>query len=96
LTREATVSPTALAEIRQAFVWGVFVQVASLAFSLIMILDMGELFRRVVMASIVYWCFVIMFALRGARPTNVDLFMIKYGVWPFSVLVVLIASLLGR
>ena len=96
LTREATVNPTMLAEIRQAFVCGVFIQVASLAFSLTMILDMGELFRRVVIASIAYWCFVILFALRGARPTEIDLYVIKYGVWPLAALTVLIAMLMGR
>jgi hypothetical protein len=95
LTPEANVKPIELAEIRQAFVMGLFVQLASLAFTALL-LDLGVMFRCCLIATIAYWCFVIMFALRGARPTEIDLFVIKYGIWPFTALVVLIAPLLGR
>ena len=94
LTRDTGMKPTPVAEIRQAFVLGIFLQVIALATSSVM-LDTGIMFRCIAIATVGYWCFVIMFALRGARPTQVDLFMIKYGVWPLVVLTVLIGIVLG-
>lgn len=94
LTRESRKTPPTFGELREAFVVAVALQILAIAASALL-LDGGVMFRQVIIASIAYWCFVIMFALRGARASDVDRFLIKYGVLPLTVMTDLVAILLG-
>ena len=60
------------------------------------LLDLVVVFRRVLVAMIVYWCFVLLVLLRRRKElTGVDLLLVKYGIWPLLATTGLVARWLG-
>ena len=82
--------------LREAFWVGVAQQLFLLVFSALL-LDTGIVFRRVVVATIGFWCFVLIFLIRRRNsPTKGDLYFIKYGIWPLILIACVLAELIGR
>lgn len=82
--------------LREAFTFAIAQQMPLLVFSAL-ILDGGVLFRVVLVATIAFWCFILVFmARRRDKPTNVDTLFIKYGIWVLFLIACAFVILLGR
>jgi hypothetical protein len=96
LTRDPNAPPLNLGSVRECFVVGVAQQML-LLFVSALLLDGGRVYGRVLVASMAYWIFVIVFSFRRAKqPTEFDLLYLKYGIWPTMFLTSIVASMLGR
>jgi hypothetical protein len=81
---------------REAFVFAMLQQ-AVLFLLAALLLDGGVVLRRVTIASIGFWCFVLLLLIRRRNsPTRVDIILVKYGIWPLLLITIVAAGLLGR
>ena len=82
--------------LREAFWVGVAQQLFFLVFSALL-LDTGIVHRRVLVALIGAWCFVLILLIRRRNsPTKGDLLFLKYGIWPLVLIACVLAELIGR
>lgn len=82
--------------LREAFVVAVVHQIVLLPLAALL-LDGGAVLRRVVVASVAFWCFVLALLIRRRdRPTTWDVVFVKYGIWPLLAVTIVVAKIFGR
>ncbi len=82
--------------LRTAFHWSI-VQQGILVLLAALILDGGIIFQRVLVATIAFWCFVLVLLIRRrTQPTSGDILFIEFGCWPLIVIAVVIITVLER